>query len=121
MEITIDGQEYFVWWKHRHPTNYKRSVSKLSAKPLTDADSKQVQKPGHAGKTVTLLYPDYGATTCMIRKAHGDVVGTGHAEVYHKDRFCKAKGREASLRKAVINAGFNPTLVPVFLKHFNLG
>lgn len=78
MIINIDGRNYSFKFYHK---NDQLSTSKLS---------KKVEQT-----------PLERATTCIIFNEEGIKVSSGTANVHPKDNFCKEKGRQISLSRAI--------------------
>ena len=79
MKINIDGRDYS--FKFYHKNEQPATNGKLS--------KKVVQTPIER------------ATTCIIFNEEGIEVSSGTANVHPKDNFCKEKGRQISLSRAI--------------------
>lgn len=80
MVISVNGQEYFVKWRHILPGH-------------KDAP-KEVKLNGK-------VYPFIGCTECGIYNSSKEQIAFGKAQTSPKDQFCYREGRKYSLKKAL--------------------
>lgn len=79
MKINIDGRNYS--FKFYHKNDGDTATTKVNEK--------------------TKIVPVERATTCIIFNEAGEEVTSGTANVHPKDNFCKEKGRQISLARAI--------------------
>ena len=81
MKINIDGRDYSFKFYHKNDTD---TSSKLSSNKVPNT-------------------PLERATTCIIYNEEGVEVNSGTANVHPSDNFCKEKGRQIALKRAISN------------------
>ena len=77
MKININGRDYSFKFYHKNDGNPKPKLSTSEYKPVERA------------------------TTCIIFNEAGEEVDSGTANVHPKDNFCKEKGRQIALGRAM--------------------
>ena len=86
MKINIDGRDYSFKFYHKNDG---------------DTQGKQPVQPVTKLSTKVSVAPVERATTCIIFNEAGDEVSSGTANVHPKDNFCKEKGRQIALTRAM--------------------
>ena len=86
MKINIDGRDYSFKFYHKNDGD---TQGKQPTPPVTKLSAK------------VLIAPVERATTCIIFNEEGIEVSSGTANVHPKDNFCKEKGRQISLSRAI--------------------
>ena len=79
MKINIDGRDYSFKFYHKNDADPKPRLSTSEYKPVERA------------------------TTCIIYNEEGVEVNSGTANVHPSDNFCKEKGRQIALKRAISN------------------
>ena len=88
MKINIDGRDYSFKFYHKNDGD---TQGKQPAQPVTKLSRKVLSAPVER------------ATTCIIFNEAGEEVDSGTANVHPKDNFCKERGRQISLARAISN------------------
>ena len=79
MKINIDGRDYSFKFYHKNDSDTKPRLGTSEYKPVERA------------------------TTCIIYNEAGVEVKSGTANVHPSDNFCKEKGRQIALGRAISN------------------
>ena len=86
MKINIDGRAYSFKFYHKNDGD---TQGKQPTQPVTKLSRKVLYAPAER------------ATTCIIFNEAGEEVASGTANVHPKDNFCKEKGRQIALTRAM--------------------
>lgn len=86
MKINIDGRDYSFKFYHKNDVD---TQGKQPTPPITKLSTK-----------VPIALVER-ATTCIIFNEAGEEVSSGTANVHPKDNFCKEKGRQIALARAM--------------------
>ena len=86
MKINIDGRNYSFKFYHKNDGD---TQGKQPTQPVTKLSRKALSAPVER------------ATTCIVFNEAGEEVTSGTANVHPKDNFCKEKGRQIALARAI--------------------
>ena len=84
MKIKIDGRDYSFKFYHENPPTYMI---------FTNSKGEEV--------AVKIIPTPERATTCRVFNEEGKQVTYGVSNVHPKDNFCKEKGRQIALSRAI--------------------
>lgn len=86
MKINIDGRNYSFKFYHENPATHTTRLNKIGEEI-----------------PVRIVPAPERATTCVVFNENGDEVTRGTANVHPDDNFCKEKGRQIAIKRAIFS------------------